>query len=67
MTITVKSAENDRYYIEIERNHITEGFTVAAYEKQSENMCGYPFTEIYYPTIKDANARFNRLKRQLGI
>ena len=67
MTITVKTAGDARYYIEIRADKYSSGYTVAAYEKQSENMCGYPFTEIYYPTLKAANARFNRLKRQLGI
>ena len=63
MTVTVKAETIGKYLVEIESNKFTCGYTVAAYENIS-GFYGYPITEIYYPTMKQASRRFSDLKRK---
>ena len=67
MTVTIKQAKGNGYYVEISQDKYNSGYKVASYPLYDDDICGYALTTNYYGDIKSANKQFNRLKRRYEI
>ena len=65
MTVTIKSEKIGKYLIEILQEKYETAYHVAMYKEESPDLYGYPITDRYYGTIKQANARYNALRREV--
>ena len=64
MTFTTKSEKINNYYIEISQTKFCQGYTVEASKTHDDGATYTRTTSNVYPTIKQANARYNYLKRK---
>lgn len=65
MTIGLREEIVDGYVVSIEQDKYSTTFRVEACRMINENMAGFPETSIVYATMKEANRRFNYLKRKI--
>ena len=63
MTVTLRSAKANGYYIEISQEKYESTYVVMICPMYDESRCGYPTSRTVYDTMKKANKRFNYLKR----
>ena len=64
MNITVRQEKVGNYHLYIEISKFSLGYKVGICRYQSEDTCGYPISELVYPTIKQASKRYSYLKRK---
>lgn len=62
MTITFATENVNNYNIYIEQDKYTTSFKVGASPIVSEGLCGFPVSELVYPTYDKAKRRYNYLR-----
>jgi hypothetical protein len=63
MTVTIKSERINNYLIEISQDKYEKAYKVSKIRLWDES-CGTLEKESYYPDIKKATARYNKLKKE---
>ena len=64
MTVTIKQTNVNGVSIQIDSEKFETCYHVRASQVFSDGTCGYYFTDLIYPTMEKAKARFNYLRRQ---
>lgn len=67
MTFGYAEEKVNDYIITIEQEKFSNAFKVCAYPiiNESENLAGFPETELYYGTMQEAKRRFSYLKSKI--